>query len=42
MALAGGMAATLPSGEARAMVKQECVFHPVTSPTATNDPVLCL
>ena len=42
VALAGGMAATLPSGDAQAMVKQECVFHPVTSPTATNDPVLCL
>ena len=42
MALAGGLAATLPSGDAQAMVKQECVFHPVTSPTGTNDPVLCL
>lgn len=40
--LGGGLAAALPSGEAQAMVKHECVFHPITSPTATNDPVLCL
>jgi hypothetical protein len=42
VALAGGLAATLPSGDAQAMVEQECLFHPRVSPTATNDPLLCL
>jgi hypothetical protein len=42
MALAGGIAATRPSGHAEAMVEQECVFDLDQGSNSTNDPVLCL
>ena len=41
LALAGGLAATLPSGDAQAMVKQECVYDLDAGSNSTNDPVLC-
>ena len=41
-ALAGGLAATLPSGEAQAMVKHECLYDLEEGSNSTNDPLLCL
>ena len=39
-ALAGGLAAALPSGDAQAMVKQECVYDLDGGSNSTNDPLL--
>ena len=40
-ALAGGVAATVPSGDSQAMVKQECVYDLDEGSNSTNDPLLC-
>ena len=40
-ALAGGVAASLPSGDAHAMVEQECVHDLDGGSNSTNDPLLC-
>ena len=42
VALAGGMAAALPSGEAQAMIKHECLYDLELGSNSTNDPLLCL
>jgi hypothetical protein len=41
LALAGGLAAMLPSGDAEAMVRQECVYDLDRGSNSTNDPLLC-
>jgi hypothetical protein len=41
LALAGGLAAMLPSGDAAAMVRQECVYDLDGGSNSTNDPLLC-
>ena len=42
LALAGGMAATLPSGEAQAMIKHDCLYNPNwESVDYTSDPANC-
>ena len=41
-ALAGGLAAALPSGDAQAMVKHECLYDLEEGSNSTNDPLLCL
>ena len=40
-ALASGVAATVPSGDSQAMVKQECVYDLDEGSNSTNDPLLC-
>ena len=41
LALAGGMAAALPSGDAQAMIKHECLYDLEQGSNSTNDPLLC-
>ena len=41
VALGGGMAAALPSGDAQAMIKHECLYDLDEGSNSTNDPVLC-
>ena len=41
LALAGGLAALPPSGEAHSMVKQECLYDLEAGSNSTNDPLLC-
>lgn len=41
LALAGGPAATLPSGEARAVVGHECRYDPGGDPNSADDPLSC-
>ena len=41
VALAGGMAAALPSGDAQAMIKHECLYDLEQGSNSTNDPLLC-
>ncbi len=41
VALAGGMAAALPSGDAQAMIKHECLYDLDEGSNSTNDPLLC-
>ena len=40
-ALAGGLAATVPSGDAQAMIKHECRYDLEAGSNSTNDPLLC-
>lgn len=41
LTVAGGMTATLPVGDAAAMVKHECLYDPEEGSNSTNDPLLC-
>jgi len=41
VALAGGVAATVRSGDSQAMVTQECVYDLDEGSNSTNDPLLC-
>ena len=40
-ALVGGLVATLPSGDAQAMVEQECVHDLDRGSNGSTDPLLC-
>lgn len=41
VALAGGLAAALPSGDAQAMLKHECLYDREQGSNSSNDPLLC-